>query len=139
MRISRIRERQAGAHSQERPCELSRCNFRFVHPPAHTAHLWPISDAVHSRRFVAFAKSLEASTQVTQLSHISVCLCERVGLEPLTNISLQINSPNSCVASGLSEKCSGPVVCRAHDNGFWHFRCTPLFRYFVISEVSRTK
>lgn len=65
MRISRIRECQAGAHSQERPCELSRSNFRYVDPPAHTADLWPISDVVYSGHFIAFAKSLEVSMQVT--------------------------------------------------------------------------
>jgi|ERR1700733_9911708 hypothetical protein len=67
MRISRIREHQEGAHSQERSCEHSRCNFRFVLPPAHTAYLWPIPDVVCNRRFVAFAKLSEASIQVTQL------------------------------------------------------------------------
>jgi hypothetical protein len=66
MRISRPRERQAGAHSQERPCEHSGCNFRFVHPPAHTACLWPIPDVVYSRCFVASTKSSEASIRVTR-------------------------------------------------------------------------
>jgi hypothetical protein len=73
MRISRIRERQAGAHSQERPCELSRSNFRFVDPPAHTAYLWPVSDVIHSGRFVAFAKSLE-SLNASHPAFVHKCL-----------------------------------------------------------------
>jgi hypothetical protein len=73
MRISRIRERQAGAHSQERPCELSRSNFRFVDPPAHTAHLWPISDVIYSGRFVAFTKSLE-SLNASHSAFVHKCL-----------------------------------------------------------------
>ena len=65
MRISRIRERQAGAHSQERPFEHSRYNFRFVHPPAHTACLWPIPDVVCSRFVICrVVGSLNSSTQL---------------------------------------------------------------------------
>jgi len=140
MRISRIREHQAGAHSQERPCGLSRSKFRFVHPPAHTAYLWPISDAVYSGRSVAFTKSLEASMQVTQLSHICICLCWRVGLELLTNFSVPIGSTNFCVASEViremlsAQSCAGHTIM-ASGISVVHFRSDIL----DISEASRHK
>src|ERR1700733_10919860 len=40
----------------------------------------------------------------------------------------------SYVTSRLSESRSRPVVCRAHDDDLRYFRCTLLFRYFVIRE-----